>query len=92
MSTTIDTGDVVKHGPTGEEWLVAYVDGDYLAWCGWPSGLALVSDCTLARKATAEERIGLLRELAESQHAGRDRARLTLAIEGIPLKAPTEAA
>ena len=35
---TIDTGDTVKHGPTGETWVVAYVQGDRLAWCGWPEG------------------------------------------------------
>lgn len=45
----IRCGDIVKHGPTGEEWLVAWADpetGD-LAWCGWPNGIARISDCTL---------------------------------------------
>lgn len=82
----IDTGDVVRHGPTGEEWLVAYVDGQHLAWCGWPSGHALVSDCTLVKKATPEERIALLRQLATSQHPGRTRAQRALEREGV---APT---
>lgn len=61
---TIDTGDVVLHGPTGERWVVAYVKGKYLAWCGWPEGEALLSDCTLVEKATDEKRKGLLHEIA----------------------------
>lgn len=61
----IDTGDTVRHGPTGEEWLVAHVEGDRLAWCGWPPGLASLSDCTLMKKATAADRDKLLHELAD---------------------------
>lgn len=61
---TIDTGDTVKHGPTGETWIVAYVRGEYLAWCGWPEGEARLSDCTLIEKAGAEDRERLLREMA----------------------------
>ena len=36
----IDTGDVVRHAPTGETWTVALVDRDRLSWCGWPEGTA----------------------------------------------------
>lgn len=57
---TIDTGDHVKHGPTGETWVVAFVDGDRLFWCGWPEGSALLSDCELTKKATAADRHKLL--------------------------------
>lgn len=63
---SIDTADVVKHGPTGEEWLVARVRDDRLAWCGWPQGWAALSDCTLVRKATPEQREKLLRDIADS--------------------------
>lgn len=66
----IDTADHVRHGPTGEEWVVAFVQGDRLAWCGWPEGLAALADCTLIRKATEAERVRLLRDMAES--AGND--------------------
>lgn len=59
----IDTGDAVRHVPTGETWIVAYVRGAYLAWCGWPPGEARVSDCTLPAKASPEERVALMREL-----------------------------
>ena len=70
MNETIDTGDTVKHGPTGETWLVAYVQGDHLAWCGWPEGEAQLSDCTLVKKASPEEREKLLRQMADSSSSG----------------------
>ena len=60
----IGTGDVAQHGPTGETWTVAYVQGDRLAWCGWPEGEARLADCTLVEKATSRERDRLLREMA----------------------------
>lgn len=62
---TIDTGDHVKHGPTGETWLVAFVEGDRLAWCGWPEGFADLADCTLIQKAAPGEREKLLASMAE---------------------------
>jgi hypothetical protein len=64
MSDTIDTGDAVKHGPSGETWVVACVDGEYLHWCGWPEGDARLSDCTLVRKASVESRRKLLEDIA----------------------------
>lgn len=65
VSDTIDTGDHVKHGPTGETWVVAFVEGGRLAWCGWPEGLADLADCTLVQKAAPGEREALLRSMAE---------------------------
>ncbi len=59
------TGDTVLHRPSKEEWLVAYVDGKYLAWCGWPEGEALVSDCELVKACSDEEHMKLLQDLAE---------------------------
>lgn len=61
----IDTGDIVKHGPTGEEWTVAYVRDGRLAWCGFPEGTARLEDCTLVKAATDEERIALLKQMAD---------------------------
>lgn len=61
----IDTGDHVKHGPSGEEWTVAYVQNGYLSPCGWPEGEAKLSDCTLIEAATDEYRLNLLHELAK---------------------------
>lgn len=63
----IDTGDTVKHKPTGEEWLVAGVKGDRLMWCGWPEGWAALTDCELVEKATPAARDKLLHELAAMQ-------------------------
>lgn len=62
---SIDTGDSVFHRPTREWWSVACVQGDELSWCGWPEGSAKLKDCLLVTKATAEERLTLLRQLAE---------------------------
>lgn len=45
----IDTGDHVHHAPSGEDWVVAYVAADRLAWCGWPQGQAALADCTLLK-------------------------------------------
>ena len=61
---TIETADIVKHGPTGEKWLVAYVERDKLCACGWPESLAQLSDCTLIKKATEEEKQQLTQSLA----------------------------
>ena len=61
----IDTGDSVKHAPTGETWVVAFVEGDRLYWCGWPGGSAQLSDCTLVKKASHEYRMSLLTEMAD---------------------------
>lgn len=61
------TGDIVRHRPLGEEWVVAYVDGDRLAWVGWPPGQALVTDCELVEECSVEESERLLRQLADSK-------------------------
>lgn len=63
----IDTGDTVFHRPTGEEWVVAYVQDGRLAWCGWPPGEADVNDCELRTPASNESRIKLLNDLANMQ-------------------------
>jgi hypothetical protein len=69
-------GDHVHHGPTGEDWVVAYVDGEYLAWCGWPAGEAKVADCKLTKACDDEEHMRLLRLCAASDGK---RARMALA-------------
>ncbi len=67
----IRTGDTVLHRPSGETWVVAYVEGDCLAWCGWPSGRALVSDCDLVEKCTDDAAAELLLQMAAgSDHRG----------------------
>ena len=60
----IDTGDIVFHRPTAETWIVACVQGNNLSYCGWPEGMADLSDCELKEKTTPEKRDQLLKELA----------------------------
>ena len=92
----IDVGDEVHHGPTGEDWIVAAVDGPDLYWCGYPyGGSGKVADCTLTTQATTEQRKKLLAELEAAR--GNERpstlARIRIAQESKPelaLEAPTE--
>ena len=64
-------GDHVHHRPTDETWVVAYVEGDRLGWCGWPEGEAKLSDCELVKECSDEEHVDLLEKLA---NAGGSRA------------------
>jgi len=57
-------GDHVHHGPTGEDWVVAHVSNGKLAWCGWPAGVADLSDCRLIKQCTDEEHLKLVNEIA----------------------------
>lgn len=59
-------GDVVKHGPSGEEWVLAYGDFDRnaVSACGWPESIAKMSDCTLVKAATDKEHMAMLHEWA----------------------------
>jgi hypothetical protein len=68
-SATPDTGGVVLHRPSGERWVVAYVSGDRLAWCGWPSGVATLGECTLVKRATCDQRLKLLADMASMSEA-----------------------
>jgi hypothetical protein len=95
MTDEIDTGDTVEHGPTGETWIVAYVEkrpgssyGDVLCAVGWPNTEARLRDCALVQKATPEYRDQLLHQLAnmhlENGQYDRRRAlaRTRLGLEG----------
>jgi hypothetical protein len=73
----IDTADIVKHRPTGEEWIVAGVKDGRLMWCGWPPGTADVTDCELVEKATPEQRDKLLHEIA-AMHGDDQRKRFAM--------------
>lgn len=76
-------GDHVLHVPSGETWVVAYVDGDDLAWCGWPDGLGRTSDCTVTRRCTDAEHVAMLHEIAASGGRRALRARIALAAMGV---------
>lgn len=67
---SIDTGDIVKHGPTGETWTVAYVQNGRLAWVGWPEGEAAAADCALVQAASDARRVEVLKMMADSTGDG----------------------
>jgi hypothetical protein len=48
-------GDTVRHIPSGEEWTVAYAEGNELAPAGWPDSRGNVSDCEIVRRCTDDE-------------------------------------
>ena len=61
------TGDTVLHRPTGETWLVAFVEDGRLCACGWPLELVPAVDCDLIKSCDAQERVKLLAEMAAMQ-------------------------
>ena len=63
---SIRTGDTVLHRPSGEKWMVAYVEGDFLAWRGWPDGEARLSDCDLVEACTDATHWKWVTHIAES--------------------------
>lgn len=63
------TGDTVKHRPTGETWTVAYVDGDYMGWWGWPPGRTQVADCDMVEQCSDADHIALLLRIEQSSPA-----------------------
>lgn len=72
-------GDVVKHQPSGEEWLLACDEEDGLVvCCGWPESMARARECSLVTAATDADRLDTLRRVAKScwdQARGRRAAR-----------------
>jgi len=59
----IDIADTVEHIPSGEEWIIARVDGIHVWPCGWPESRAMLKDCILIEKATEDERSRLIHDL-----------------------------
>lgn len=49
------SGDTVHYKPNGEIWTVAYVEGEWMSWYGWPPGEARVSDCELIEACSDED-------------------------------------
>jgi len=43
-------GDFVHHKPTGEDWILLEVKGDYVVPAGWPRCEAKASDCILIKR------------------------------------------
>jgi hypothetical protein len=65
----MDTGDVILHHPSGENWVVGFVKGETLVAVGWPLEYASVRDCSIVRTATREERKALLQGMASMTDA-----------------------
>ena len=69
-------GDQVKHGPTGECWLLAFGDTEdgtgKVSPCGWQETLAEASDCTLLKAATDDEADEMRRKWSDMRVAGMD--------------------
>ena len=59
-------GDHVLHEPSGETWVVAHVsdNGKMVAWCGWPAGMARLSECRLTKQCSDREHWALVNKLA----------------------------
>ena len=85
------TGDIVHHGPSKEDWLVAYAENGKVCACGWPCTLAEEADCQILQTASDESHVALLRELAAMRHTNDPRclyARRVLAT--MPASRPKE--
>lgn len=68
-------GDRVKHGPSGETWVLACdSQDDEVMPAGWPESYANVGDCELVREATDEEREKMLKS---ATHGRDDRGNTT---------------
>jgi NTP pyrophosphatase (non-canonical NTP hydrolase) len=63
------TGDTVYHEPTGETWVVAFVEGGDIYPCGWPCTRAKVKDCNPQKTATAAESQRLIEQMAAIQES-----------------------
>lgn len=58
------SGDVVLYRPSGEKFVVAVTQGNYLMPCGWPETIVMISDCDLIEECSLEESLLSLRSLA----------------------------
>jgi hypothetical protein len=63
MSEQIDIGDHVHHGPSNEDWVVAKVTETHLWPAGWPPCRAELSDCTLVKKVSQENKVQMIQDL-----------------------------
>jgi hypothetical protein len=86
---TIDTADHVKHGPSGEEWVVARATSTHVYPCGWPPSRGDMADCTLIKKATPGERDKLLEALAAGTSENAAWAKSALAASGVSIPSPS---
>lgn len=82
----IRIGDVVRHEPTGEQWVVAALDREDMYWVGWPPGCARLADCTLVEACTDAEHVDMVQVVRDIRSEGYDRrAALLLGVRGAPV-------
>ena len=74
MKYTIKPGDIVHHKPSGEDWVVAYMDVERneIAWFGWPPGFAKLSDCELLESVSIDESLKAIVDWAKKSQSERD--------------------
>ncbi len=69
-------GAVVRHRPSGEEWVVAIADpsSDLLVACGWPGAIERLCDCDLIEECSLDESRKLAADIAaiRGDHGGAD--------------------
>ena len=83
----VDTGDIVvsAQNPHHNHQIVAYVRGDAIAIIG-ADGEGKVSDWTLVRKATPEERHGALVHMADDRHGEQKRYAMEVLAKAVATK------
>lgn len=64
MSEPFETGDAVRHTPSGEVWQCGFVRDGFLYNNGWPLGITPVTEFYLVQKATPDQRRALLQRMA----------------------------
>jgi NTP pyrophosphatase (non-canonical NTP hydrolase) len=69
-------GDHVLHTPSGERWVVAWAEGELLAWAGWPNGIAQQADCSVIYRCSDEQHRQAVQEWAGSTDCDGRRARV----------------
>ena len=70
----IRCGDVVRHHPTGEKWVVSYADyaRNRLSWAGWPEGMVPATECSRVIAASDEAHEAKVKDWLDPTRAGGD--------------------
>lgn len=80
----LDTGDMVIKQTDGSMHQVACCRGVWVLFTGWPETQALDTNCELVRKATPEQRLHTLHELARLNDRRGEYARQQLSTPSDP--------
>lgn len=70
--TSLRCGDYVRHRPTGQELLVAWAEGEWLSWFGWPPGQMRVEDVDVLERCTDEEHAARVQQIVDSGNDGQE--------------------